>query len=52
MKSIKGFKRYGADTKFKGNPLTFTCDLDLESRVLGRLLCTPSYYREHMSEVS
>ena len=24
-------------------PLTLTCDLDLESRQLGHVLCTPSY---------
>ena len=32
------------------NPLTLTCDL--ESSLLCYVLCTPSYYEEHMSEVS
>ena len=25
------------------NPLNLTCDLELESRQLGNVLCTPSY---------
>ena len=50
-KSIKGFRRYGADTKFKGKSfVTLTCDL--ESGQLGHVLCPPSYWEEHMSEVS
>ena len=32
LKSIKGFRRYGADRKFKGKSFTLICDLDLESR--------------------
>ena len=31
-KSIKEFRRYGADTNTRVNPLTLTSDLDLESR--------------------
>ena len=33
------------------NPLTLTCDLDLESGQLGHLLCTPPYCEKHFSEV-
>ena len=34
------------------NLFTLTCDLDLKSRKMGNVICTPSYLEEHMSEVS
>ena len=38
----KGSGDNGEDTKFKVILLTLTYELDLESRLLGHVLCTPS----------
>ena len=52
MKYHENGSKGSGDMERTRNSRVKSFDLDLESRQLGHLLCTPSYLEEHMSENS